>query len=311
MKIIFFGSSRFSVPTLENLYNKGFSILAVVTQPDRQKGRGLKVGMTPVKVIARKLGLDVFQPEDINSYDSLSYLRGKKPDIFVILAYGQKFSKECLDIPAIMPINCHASLLPKYRGAAPINWAIINGEKETGNTIMKVIPQMDAGPIILQSRIKILPEDDSLTMEEKLSKNAAELMVQALDKIKDGSVTLTGQDKSQVSFAPRLKEQDIRIKWDKTAEQVHNLIRGALSWQAAYTYFRKKRLLIYRSSVLSSSVVPDVCPGTVTEVTSEGICVACGRGIVRLHEIQLEGRRRMNICEFLCGHRIKTSEIFL
>ncbi|MFH0827801.1 MAG: methionyl-tRNA formyltransferase [Candidatus Omnitrophota bacterium] len=183
MNIIFFGSAKFGCESLKGLIEAGYKIPLVVTQADKQKGRGLKLGSTPIKELAQDARLRIFQPENVNASDSLSLLRSFNPDLFVIIAYGQKFSPELLAIPKIMPINVHASLLPKYRGAAPINWAIINGDRHTGNTIMQVIPQMDAGPIISQSRVAIEDTDDSLSLEEKLSQDARVLLLRAIKEI--------------------------------------------------------------------------------------------------------------------------------
>ncbi|MDD5348559.1 MAG: methionyl-tRNA formyltransferase [Candidatus Omnitrophica bacterium] len=308
MKIVFFGSSEFARRSLRALVEAKHEVALVVTQPDKPRSRGLALGGTAIKDEAAALGLAVYQPESVNSASSMARLEQVEPDLFVIIAYGQKFSEKCLAIPRIMPVNVHASLLPKYRGAAPINRAIMNGETRTGNSVMKVTPLMDAGPVILQSCVAIEPSDTAITLEEKLAADAPGLLLKALRMIGDQTARLTPQDESQKTFAPKLTAETIRIRWESRAEEIRNLVRASLSWSCAYTTCRGKRLKIYAVFCLSPDVKPDVAPGTVTEVSAQGICVACGRGIVCITEVQLEGKKRLAACDFLAGFRLEAGE---
>ena len=247
MKIIFFGSSHFAVPSLEALIKSRYEVVCVVTQPDKKKGRHLHLGITNVKATAKAAGLTVFQPEKINSLEALEYLKSFSADLFVIVAYGQILSQEILDIPKIFPINIHASLLPKYRGAAPINWAIIKGEKVTGVTIIKVTKKMDSGPVILQKEAPINKTDDAMILEDKLRMLGVELLTEALKEIKNKTFKLTEQDEFKVIMAPKLKKADGCINWDIPADEIYNLIRGCLPWPGAYTYYKGKLLKIFKA----------------------------------------------------------------
>ncbi|MBM3255655.1 MAG: methionyl-tRNA formyltransferase, partial [Candidatus Omnitrophica bacterium] len=215
MKIVFFGSSQFALPSLKALIAAGYDIACVVTQPDKEKGRGLELSATKVKTEAKAKKLEVYQPADVNALSSLKFLKSLNPDLFIVIAYGQILSQAILDIPRLLTVNLHASLLPKYRGAAPINWAIIKGEKTSGVTIMKVIRQMDAGPIILQKKLAIEDSDTALTLEEKLSRLGAGALIEALIAVKGNTYKLMPQDNKQASFAPKLKKADGLIDWDK------------------------------------------------------------------------------------------------
>jgi methionyl-tRNA formyltransferase len=309
MNIIFFGSARFGYPVLKGLIEGCYNIPLVVTQPDKLQGRGLKLGSTQIKELAEQARLKIFQPEDINSTEAVKILKKHKPDLFVIIAYGQKFSAEVLNIPAIMPLNVHASLLPKYRGAAPINWAIINGDRLTGNTVMKVIPRMDAGPMILQSQIAISPEDDALTMEEKLSGDSAIILLKAIDLIKSQKFSLIPQDESRSSVAPKLSSKMAKIDWYKPAAMINDLIRGCLSWSAAFTKYNGKILKIYKAR--AQAALPsagDADFGQILSASAEGIVVYTGSGCLFIQELQLEGRNRLSSQEFLSGNKITVGE---
>ena len=321
MNIIFFGSAKFGYSVLKALIEADYKIPLVVTQPDKQKGRGLKLGSTQIKDLAQQSGLKVFQPEDINSSDSLKLLKSFKPDLFVIIAYGQKFSREFLDIPKIMPVNVHASLLPKYRGAAPINWVIINGEEKTGNTIMKVVPRMDAGPIILQSRVSIEDSDDSVSLEEKLSLDAQVLLLDAVKAIEFDSFSLVEQEESQMSLAPKLSGKIAQINWNEPAAKIHNLVRGCVSWSTAFTKYKDKILKIYKTQI-ETEVNPvrelrfsnrvnqgsEAVPGEILAVSEKGIILATKKGAIILKELQLEGKKRLDVREFLSGNKILPGE---
>jgi len=249
MNIVFFGSSRFAAPVLEALLTSRHKVTCVLTQPDRPKGRGLHFAGTVMKTIASESGIRIYQPYNVNDSDTIKFLKGLNPDLFVVIAYGQILSSAILSIPKAFSINLHASLLPKYRGAAPINWALIKGEKITGITVMKMTEEMDAGPIIQQKEIEISNLDTSITLEDKLSHFAAQLLLTSLHSIEDNNYNLVPQDENNVSFAPKLKKEDGRIDWNKPACDIYNLIRGCISWPGAFTYYKGKLLKIYKARV--------------------------------------------------------------
>ena len=248
MKIVFFGSSHFAVPALEALTKGAQEVCCVVTQPDKKKGRHLHLAGTDVLATAKAAGLKTFQPENINSPESLDYLKNLSADIFVIVAYGQILSQAVLDIPRIFPINIHASLLPKYRGAAPINWAVINGEKNTGVSMIKVTRKMDAGPIIAQKELSIDIADDSVILEDKLRALGVELLVEGLKDIKNEVFKLVEQDEKRVVMAPKMKKINGYIDWELSAPEIYNLVRGCLPWPGAFTYYKGKLLKIFKAN---------------------------------------------------------------
>ncbi len=310
MKIIFFGSSHFAVPALEALISSPYEVCAVVTQPDRKKGRYLHLGSTEIKAVAGAAGLEVFQPESVNSSASVKYLKGLSADIFVVVAYGQILSQAILDTPRIFPINIHASLLPKYRGAAPINRAIINGENSTGVTIIKLIRKMDAGPMLMQKEIAITETDDSVTLEDKLRKLGVELLIPALKEIKNKSYKLTEQDEGKAVIAPKLKKSDGYIDWSMPGCRIHDLIRGCLPWPGAFTYYKDKLLKIYKAEIGSGVSGPaGFQAGEILKADKEGLEVATGSGFLLIKELQPEGKRKMTAGEFVTGHKIKTGDI--
>ncbi|MDP2941707.1 MAG: methionyl-tRNA formyltransferase [Candidatus Omnitrophota bacterium] len=309
MKIIFFGSDDFAVLPLQTLIQNGYKISCVVTQPDRKKGRRLSLSETAVKQAAEKFNLRIFQPERINSFQAQESLESQKADLFIVIAYGQILSQKILDIPEIFCINLHASLLPKYRGAAPINWAIINGETKTGVTVMKLERKMDAGPVILQREMAIGPRDSALTLAEKLSGLGSGALLEALGIIKDGKYRLTQQDEALATFAPKLAKADGRINWGKSAAEVDNLIRGTAGWPGAFTSYRGKMLKVIEAAVEEAAPPQGVEPGRIAGVSSEGIVVSCASGALAIKKLQMEGRRAMGAADFLSGHKIPRGEI--
>ncbi len=252
MNIVFFSSSQFAVPALKALLFTSHRVCCIVTQPDRQKGRGLSMGETAIKAAAREAGLNIYQPNNINAPEAIKFLKIYTPDLFVVAAYGQILAPEVLALPKIFSLNVHASLLPKYRGAAPINWAIINGDKTTGITIMKVVKKMDAGPVILQEAVGISDDDTAVTLENKLSVIAAGLLINSIEVIENNNYNFTPQDEGRVTLAPKIKKEDGLIKWDKPAQDIYNLIRGCLSWPGAFTYSKGKLLKILKARVTKS-----------------------------------------------------------
>jgi methionyl-tRNA formyltransferase len=309
MNIVFFGSSNFAVPSLKALLAMPHKITCVVTQPDRLKGRGLHLGGTAVKTTALEAGLKIYQPKVINAKEAIEFLRGLSADLFIVVSYGQILSQEMLDLPAVFAINIHASLLPKYRGAAPINWAIINGEKITGVTIMKMAKKMDAGPIIMQKSIDIAEDDTAITLADKLSHLGAQLLGDSLNALMNNSYKLIPQEKNKVSFAPKLKKEDGLIGWDNPAKDIHNLIRGCLVWPSAFTYYNGKLLKILKSRIATERFPGKPAAGKIIEVSKAGIAVAAGMGSLIIEELQIEGKRVMEAEEFIAGHKIRAGEV--
>ncbi|MCX5710800.1 MAG: methionyl-tRNA formyltransferase [Candidatus Omnitrophica bacterium] len=308
MNIVFFGSSEFAVVPLKALIEAGYKISCVVTQPDKKKGRGLHLEGTPVKIIAKASGLKVFQLQKINSKEGADFLRALKPDLFIVIAYGQILSQEILDIPKIFSINAHASLLPKYRGAAPINWAIIKGEKTTGVTIIKMNAKMDAGEIIMQRKFGIDENDTSVILSKRLSESSALLLLESLSAIENKKVKLAKQDESAISLAPLLKKEDGLIDWSRSASDLHDLARGMLPWPGAFTYYKGKILKIHKAKVGVRCPVSGVRTGEVIEIFNNMIKVAAGDGCLDVLELQIEGKRPMSAQEFISGHKIKVKE---
>ncbi len=310
MNIVFFGSSKFAVPSLNALLASKHKVSCVVTQPDKPKGRGLHFSGTVIKTIASESGIMIRQPGNVNDLDSVNYLKGMNPDLFVVIAYGQILSSEILNIPKIFSINAHASLLPKYRGAAPINWAIINGEEITGVTIIKMSEKMDAGAIISQKEIRIDNSDTAITLEDTLSGLAGHLLLDSLVSFEDNNYKLKPQDGGSVSFAPKLKKEDGRIDWNKPAGDILNLIRGCISWPGAFTYYKGKLLKIYKARVAIDSEHKSIrVAGEIVRASKEGIVVATEKDNLLIEELQIEGKKRMKIEEFIAGHKICAGEI--
>jgi methionyl-tRNA formyltransferase len=311
MNIVFFGSSNFAVPSLKALLTSDHKISCVVTQPDREKGRGLHLSGTVIKTVALESDLRIYQPGRINTNETIKFLKDRDADLFIVIAYGQILSEEILRLPKIFAINVHASILPRYRGAAPINWAIINGEKNTGLTVIKMTKKMDAGPIILQKEVAISEEDTSVTLEKRLSKEAGQSLLDSLESIVNNNYSLTPQNENMVSFAPKLKKENGKIDWNKPAGEIYNLIRGCLPWPGAFTYYNSKLLKIYKAKV-SSQVLECVSSitGEVINISKEGIIVATGKDNLIIEELQIEGKRIMTAEEFITGHKICIGEIF-
>ena len=317
MKIIFFGSSNFAVPILEELA-KNEEVALVVTQPDREKGRALKVAPTAVKSKAEELGIEIFQPGKVNTKESIEFLKKFNADLFIVVSFGQILSKEVLSLPKLYCLNIHASLLPKYRGAAPINWAIANGEKETGVTIMKMNEKMDEGDVLLNESVAMDADDDAVTVSDKLSKKGSQVLLKAVELIKADKADFIKQDNSKATFAPKLKKDDGLIDWKMTAEEISNRIRAFAPWPGCFTYLDKKMLKIWKAIPVHLSGEPSGSPdrwtkgkpGTVLEADRNGILVKTGKDALKIQELQLEGSRRMTVEEFLAGHNV-TNQVIL
>ncbi len=303
MKVVFLGTPQFAVPTLEALYSKGYDIELVITQQDKPKGRGKKVLFTPIKEKAVELGLEVFQPISINSPESIEKISSINPDFIVVVAYGQILKKPVLEIPKYGCYNVHASLLPKYRGAAPINWAIINGEKETGITIMEMEEGLDTGDIVLYKPIPIEKDDDSITIHDKLSILGGRLIVDALDGVASGRLIKTPQDHSRSSYASMLRKDMGRINWKTSSIDIINLIRGLKPWPSAYTDYNGETMKIHKASLTDEMKVGD--SGQIVRVDNKGIYVNTKDKVILLEEIQFPNKRKMTVEEYLRGNSIE------
>jgi len=309
MKIVFFGSGHFAVSSFKVLIESQHEVVCVVTQPDKQKGRHLRLSPTDIKSTALAANLKIFQPENINTQESAKFLNSLEADLFVIVAYGQILSQKILDIPKIMPINIHASLLPRYRGAAPINWAIINGDKKTGVSIIYVSLKMDSGPVIAQKEIKIEEKDTAVSLEEKLSQAGAQLFMETLEIIDKRDYRLVEQNEDEVVYAPKMKKEIGLIDWNTPAVNIHNQIKGVMPWPGAFTSYRNRLLKIFQAQVLP--IFPSHKPpvGEVIRADKHGIVVACLRGFLEIKELQLESGKRMSAESFVIGHKLAAGEI--
>jgi len=302
LRIVFFGTPEFAAPSLQGLIDRHEQIVAVVTQPDRPVGRGQQVKLTPVKELALKHNLSVLQPERVRSPGFFETLRELNPDLAVVVAFGQIFSQALLDIPRYGFINVHSSLLPAYRGAAPINKAIINGDTETGVTIMQLDAGMDTGAILLQASTPILPEDTAATLHDRLSMLGAQLLGKALDQQRDGAWDPVAQDAARATYAAMMKKEDGCIDWTRDARSIINLVRGMTPWPGCHSFLDGKILKIHRAEAIEKKCALE--PGTVIALQAAGIEVAAGSGAVRLQEVQLEGKKRMSAADFQKGYRL-------
>jgi methionyl-tRNA formyltransferase len=302
MKIVFFGSDNFALNSLELLAKKGIDIASVVTVPDKKKGRGMKVSPLKIKELALELGIDVYQPEKLN-VEAISHIRSFNPELIVVVAYGKILPKEILDLPPKGCINLHASLLPKLRGAGAIAYSIIHGYEYTGVTTMYVNEKMDSGDIVYQKKVKIEPVDTTATLSEKLAKEGAGLLYATLKDMQSGKIPSIPQDDSKATYAPKLKKKDGLINWDKSAEEIFNLIRGASPWPSAYTFLNGKMFKIHKAEHVKASE-KQASPGEIVNADEDGLVVATGKGNLKILEVQLEGKRKMPVGEFLRGYKL-------
>lgn len=309
MNIIFMGTPDFAVPTLESLYNKGYNIALVITQRDKPKGRGKKFQPTAVKEKALELELEVYQPDNVNSAESIEKMKKLNPDFIVVAAYGQILRKQILDMPKYGCINVHASLLPKYRGAAPINWAIINGEKETGITIMEMAEGLDTGDMILSKEIPINEEDDFQIVHDKLALLGSELIVEALEGIKDNRVIKVPQDNKLSTYASMISKETGRINWGKDGENIKNLVRGLKPRPSAYTVYNGNIVKIHKVKLVDK--FKEGKDGEIVLVTDEGIFVNALDKCVVIEEIQFPGKKKLLVKDYLRGNRIEEGVILI
>jgi len=302
MRVIFMGTPSFAVPVLRGIHESNHELIGVVTQPDKPRGRGRKLGVSPVKELAMELRLRVMQPETTKDEAFIGQVKRMSPDLIVVAAYGRILTKDLLDIPPLGCINVHASLLPKYRGAAPIQRAIVNGERRTGVTIMKMDEGMDTGDILLAQEMEIRDEDTAQSLHDRLAQVGAGLIIKAMDQLDGETLRPIPQDHREASYAPPLKKEDGLIEWSQDARDIFNQIRGFNPWPGAFTYLKGLRLKIFSCEVINEEVREGV--GKVVQSGSEGVRVSTGKGSLLIKEVQLEGRRRMSIREFLIGNEI-------
>ncbi len=301
-RIVFIGTPEFSVPALQALHDNGYNIAAVVTKPDRPKGRGQHVIASPIKKLATAYGYSFLQPTSAKGTWFEEKLVALNPDLLVVVAYGQILSRSVLTIPRLGAINIHASLLPKYRGPAPIQWAVINGDKQTGVTTMWMDEGMDTGDILLKAEIQINSDETSASLHDKLAHEGAKLLLDTLKKLKSGHLLATRQDNSKASHAPFLKKKDGQIEWSKTADALGCFIRGMDPWPGAFTSLSGKRLRIFTAEHMRKTTKQQ--PGVVLEGFPGDLEVATGRGVLSLKEVQLESGKRLAIDDFLRGYPV-------
>jgi methionyl-tRNA formyltransferase len=305
MRLIFMGTPAFAVPALERIAEAGHNVVAVFTQPDRPKGRSKELAMPPVKQAALRLGLPVFQPERVRTPEVVEQIRSLAPEVIVVVGYGQIIPKSILDIPPHGIINVHASLLPKYRGAAPIQWAIARGETHTGVTTMKINEGLDTGDILLQWETDIGPQENAVDLSVRLAAAGADLLVKTLDALP--SITPIPQDHSQASYAPILKKEDGKIDWRLSAKEILNRIRGFEPWPGAYGFLRGLRFQIRKAAPADVRLGPGEL-----RVMNKKLYAGCGKGeSIQLLEVQLEGKKRMPAEVFLNGYAFGDHEVLV
>lgn len=302
MKIVFMGTPDFAVPSLEALIEK-FGVEAVFTQPDRPRGRGKKMVFSPVKEVAVKHDIKVFQPEKLkDDREAVEYLKELKPDFIIVVAFGQILTKEVLDIPKYGCINLHASLLPMYRGAAPLNWVIINGEKKSGNTTMLMDVGLDTGDMLLKDEVEITDNMTSGELHDILMNRGGELLIKTIEGLADGSIKGEKQE-GETCYAKMLSKETGKINWNNSAESIHNLIRGLNTRPIAHTTYKDENMKIYESEVLAESSNKEA--GTIIEVSKKGMKVSCGKGILLVKKIQFPNGKPLTIEQYINGKDIE------
>ena len=299
MKIIFMGTPDFSVPSLKSIYKSEHELIAIVTVPDKERGRGQKVSFTPVKEFAIENKTPVYQPEKLKgNVEFVDQMKKLNPDLFVVVAF-RILPKEIFNIPKFGSFNLHASLLPKYRGAAPIQWALINGETETGLTTFKLAEKVDTGNIYLQEKIKINPDDNFGTLHDRLSDLGAEVVLRTIELIQSGKNELLQQNDALASPAPKITKEICQIDWNKSALEIHNLVRGLSPYPGAFFVFKEKVIKIYKTEIVERD---DLKPFEIHQSKTE-LTIGCGKNALRILELQQEGKKRMNVEEFLRGFK--------
>lgn len=309
MNIIFFGTSEFAVPSLERIAQSRHKVLAVVTRPDRKKGRFQQISAPAVKESALKRGLTVFQPDDLANKEFIDNLKSLKADLFVVVSYGKILKKEILDIPLRFCVNLHGSLLPKYRGAAPVNWTIINGDDSTGVTVIKMNEKMDEGDIISKKEVQIFSYDTAESLFNRLAEEGSALLIETIEDIERGKAQFEKQNDKHATYVPKLKKEDGLINWDKEAAVIENHIRGMQPWPGAYTYLNGKLIKICKVSIYGPSD-SGFKPGEIIGIEKDGILVNTKSGTIVIEQLQPESSRRMDVDAFLAGYKIKPGNFF-
>lgn len=303
--IIFMGTPDFAVPCLDKLH-QNYNVTAVITQPDRPKGRGQHLAKSPVKVYAEEHNLPVYQPEKIKTAEFTEKLRQMQPDLIIVVAFGQILSQEILDIPKFGCINVHASLLPRWRGAAPIHWSIIGGDTETGVTTMYMDAGLDTGDMILKAKTVITPEMTTAQLHDVLMMQGADLLIETIQSIENGTVSREKQDDSLSCYAKMLNNDNCRIDWTKSAQEIHDLVRGLNSWPIAYTTLNGKKFKIWQTKIIDTDTTGKT-PGQIIDLTKKGIIVATGNGTIELLQIQPPNKAKMPASSYINGHRQELS----
>ena len=302
MRVVFMGTPDFAVPSLKVLIEEGFDVVSVITQPDKPKGRGKKMSMPPVKEEALKHGIEVHQPKRVKSEEFVSILKDINPDVIIVVAFGQILSKEILDIPKYGCINVHGSLLPEYRGAAPINWVVINGEKTTGITTMYMDEGLDTGDMILKAKLDIGDDETAGHLYDRMCMLGGEVLRDTLKLLKDDNLKREKQDDSKSSYAPIMNKSLGNIKWDDKCENIFNLIRGTNPWPSSFTKYNGDTMKIWSSKVLQST--SDRLPGSIIDVTEDGIEVSTGTTNLLITEIQMPNKKRIQVKDYIRGNQI-------
>jgi len=305
-RIIFMGTPEFAVPALQALLDQRKNVVAVVTQPDRPKGRGRKLGPPPVKELAISAGLPVLQPVKVRT-ELVERLRPFKPDLIIVAAYGRILPANVLELPSLGCLNIHGSLLPKYRGAAPIQWAVLNGEAETGITIMQMDPGLDTGDILLPGKLPIAPDDTAASLFPKMAELGGRLLIEALDRLRAGNLPPQKQNDSLATLAPPLRKEDALLDWHSSAFTLSCRIRGLDPWPLAHTTLNGKRLRPFRPEVIEQD--NDAAPGTIIKADKDGLLVACSKDSLLIREVQMDGSKRMPVASFIQGHPINPGQI--
>lgn len=307
MRIVFMGTPEIAVPSLERLISDGHDLCAVVTQPDRHKGRGKKLAFSPVKEAAMRHELEILQPEKASQPDFLDRLRELNPDLIVVIAFGQILRKEVLDLPKYGCVNVHVSLLPKYRGAAPINWAIINGEEKTGVTTMFMDEGLDTGDIIKTREFSLDDEINAGQLHDIMMEEGADVLSQTVKAIEDGTAERIRQNDDESTYAPMMDRNLGHIDFKKSAVSIHNLVRGTVPWPGAWCESPYGKMKIWKTRIGQGHT--DREPGTIVSVGKQGIEVACGMGMLLIEEIQMPNKKRMHVSEYIKGNNIEIGKV--
>lgn len=299
MRVVFMGTPDIAATCLKKILADGFQVVGVYTQPDRPKGRGMKLVASPVKLVAQEAGIPVFQPENFREEETVQQLRDLQPDVCAVVAYGRILPQKVLDVPTLGCINIHASVLPKYRGSAPYQWAVLDGLTETGVTAMYLVREMDAGDIIDVSKTPIGENETAGELLDRLAVLGADLLSKTLGRLASGQqIPRIPQDESQVSFAPMLDKAMCPIDWNRTAQQIHNQVRGLHPWPVATMELNGTQFKVHETRVVEGQGVP----GSVLELNKHGLVIACGQGAIEVRSLQAQGGKRMNAPDYFRGH---------